>query len=428
MGTLNLRKKNLVVVSLFDGLSGARLALEQVPHLNVLRYYSAEIDKYAIKVADANHPQDTAYRLGSVTEIDGIALKAEIERDFGDVGVLLVGGSPCQGFSLAGKLKGSSTACGIDVVTLEQYLELKEQDFEFDGQSYLFWEYIRLRDEIKPKYWFLENVRVIKKWKTMFDDAMGVEAFFLNSNLVSAQNRPRYYWHNFGKIELPDDERKNLKIADILEDTSFMDPVIMQSPRGFNKGGIKALDGKSPVITKSCWHENNKLTERPCVKKEFDNNSVCHHAATATDINGHDSIKRVYGETGKSPTVSTCQSGNSEPKVLVNKILNVNPSGNGMNGNVYGTDGKSPTVTTNKGEGSKVSSDAGARYRKLTPLECERLQCIPDNYTNHVSNSQRYKMIGNGFTIAAVAYLFEHIGQEVVSEPRQTNIFDFMKC
>ena len=209
-----MSKINIVVVSLFDGLSGGRIALDRTPHLNVLRYYSSEVDKYTIQIADKNYPQDTKYRLGSVVDIDGHSLLSDIRKEFGDVKILLIGGSPCQGFSMAGKLKGSSTKCGQDIVTLEQYLDLKEKDFEFYGQSYLFWEYIRIKQELNPDYFLLENVRVTKKWLPMFNEAMGVEPTRINSSLLSAQNRDRYYWHNFGEVSQPKD--KGILLKDVL--------------------------------------------------------------------------------------------------------------------------------------------------------------------------------------------------------------------
>jgi len=277
---------------------------------------------------------DTKYRLGSVTEVNGYKLLEDIKKDFGDVKILLIGGSPCQGFSMAGKLKGSSTKCGQDVTSLEQYQDLKAKDFEFDGQSYLFWEYIRIKKEINPNYFMLENVRVTNKWLPMFNKAIGVEPISINSSLLSAQNRNRYYWHNFGYIQQPKD--KGLLLRNIL-DYNISDT-------------------------------NEQL--RPCDLKEYNKNSTCHHIADATDIKGNESIKRVYSESGKSSAVTTCQGGHREPKVLV---------------------------------------DNEAKYRKLTPLECERLQTLPDNYTNGVSNTQRYKMIGNGWTIDVVAYIFSSI-------------------
>jgi site-specific DNA-cytosine methylase len=109
------------------------------------------------------------------------------------------------------------------------------------------------------------------------------------------------------------------------------------------------------------------LVPRPCISKEFDVTAECHHAATASDINGHDSIKRVYADSGKSPTLNACTGGNREPKVLCDKVT----------------------------------------YRKLTPTECERLQTVPNGYTEGVSNSQRYKMLGNGWTVAVIAHIFK---------------------
>ncbi|MEA1972820.1 MAG: DNA cytosine methyltransferase, partial [Candidatus Cloacimonadota bacterium] len=151
---------DIVVVSLFDGMRSGRIALDNIPHLNVLRYYSSEVDKYAMQVADSNYPQDVKYKLGDVTKIDFDSLLTAIQSDFPDVPILLIGGSPCQGFSMSGKLKGSSTKCGKDVTTYEQYSILKQMDFEFEGQSYLFWEFIRAKQILSPDYFLLENVKV----------------------------------------------------------------------------------------------------------------------------------------------------------------------------------------------------------------------------------------------------------------------------
>jgi len=373
-------KTDIVVISLFDGLSGARLALDEVEHLNILRYYSSEIDKYAIQVADNNYPQDTEYRLGSVVDIDTDKLLAEIHEDFGpDVKILLVGGSPCQGFSMAGKLKGSSTKEGIDVTELEQYLDLKEQDFEFDGQSYLFWEYIRIKEAIQPDYWLLENVRVTKKWLPMFNKATGVEPVFINSEVLSAQSRPRFYWSNIA-IEQP--INKGILIRDILLDLPMDKPLTPFMSGEFD--GVSRLDKgifnftdlpKGMCQTVGSGHGNKYLISRPCEMLPKKKNST--HVADAADIKGNESIKRVYSIDGKSPTVTTQQGGHREVKVLIDEC----------------------------------------RYRKLTPLECERLQTLPDNTTqilklngkDLISDTQRFKMIGNGFTRDVIAHIFKGI-------------------
>ena len=136
------------VLSLFDGCSGGQQALERCG-IVVDNYFASEIDKYAIQVTMANYPN--TIQLGSVVNVDGHKLP-KID--------LLIGGSPCQSFSFAGKRKGMSTKCETEILTLEHYLKLKADGFEFEGQSYLFWEYMRLLNECKPTYFLLENVEM----------------------------------------------------------------------------------------------------------------------------------------------------------------------------------------------------------------------------------------------------------------------------
>ena len=321
----------IVVISLFDGLSGARVALSRVPQISVLRYYSSEVDKYAIKIANKNFPQDEPYRLGDVTKIDGHKLLKEIKKDFGeDVKIFLVGGSPCQGFSMAGKMKGSSTKCGTDVVTLEQYLDLKKDGFEFDGQSYLFWEYKRLQNEITPDWFLLENVAVTKKWLPMFNTAMEYDALYFNSNLVSAQSRPRLYWSNL-EITLPKD--KGIILDDVLEPLEPLEPL------------------------------------KDYMTKEFDGKSRLEKG-----------IFNFYGDK-KSKCITT----------------------GGGHGNKYIIKlGECEEVLD-----SKLSENGF--YRKLLPLECERLQTLPDNYSDVVSDTRRFHAIGNGFTVEVIVEFLNSI-------------------
>lgn len=174
------------VLSLFDGMSCGRIALERAG-IEVDNYYSSEIDKYAIKVADKNYPQDTKNRLGNVINVNGYDLP-KID--------LLIGGSPCQGFSFAGK--------GLN--------------FE-DERSKLFFEYVRLLKECKPKYFLLENVKMKKESEDIISEMLNVEPILINSNLLSAQNRERLYWTNipFNK-EIKD---KKIFIKDILYDDTY---------------------------------------------------------------------------------------------------------------------------------------------------------------------------------------------------------------
>jgi len=439
---MNKNKINIVVISLFNGCSCGRLALDKVENLSVLRYYSSEIDKFAIKVADKNYPQDVAYKLGDVKNIDSNALLSEIKKDFPHTPIMLIGGSPCQGFSTAGKMKGSCTIDNVEVTSLKQYLYLKEKGFEFHGQSYLFWEYVRIKEEIQPDVFFLENVRVTKKWIGMFNEAMGVEPTRMNSSLLSAQNRDRYYWHNLGEIPQPKD--KGLIISDIL-DYSIEDNIEQNIKIGAWRGRYlidgKRQDGKMKTAGLTTQRlevrkdeKSNCLTTaqkdnvlvRPCSlrKKEVSKNAKCHHIATATDIRGNDSIKRVYAKSGKSPTVTTCTGGNCEPKVLVQEVQENNKMMVFKANESISKNQKSYCLTARYGGAVAwnscqrkqrsmvvvgVGSDNpnaynGLQYRKLTPLECERLQTMPDNFTSCVSNSQRYKMIGNGWTIDVITY------------------------
>ena len=203
------------VLSLFDGMSCGQQALER-NGIKVDNYFASEIDKYAITVTMANYPNTK--QLGSVVDVDGYSLP-KID--------LLIGGSPCQSFSFAGKRKGMSTKDSEEILTLERYLELKKDGFEFDGQSYLFWEYMRLMYECKPKYFLLENVMMGEKWEKILSRAIGVNPIMINSSLLSAQNRQRLYWTNIGlepaglfgypqsTIEQPKD--KGILLKDVLE-------------------------------------------------------------------------------------------------------------------------------------------------------------------------------------------------------------------
>lgn len=192
------------VLSLFDGMSCGQIALERVG-IKVDNYYASEIDKYAIQVTQHNYPNTK--QLGSITELKGEYLP-KID--------LLIGGSSCQNFSFAGSMIGMKSEDDIEVLSLDHYIELKNNGFSFKGESYLFWEYIRILKEIKPKYFLLENVKMSKKWEDVITEAIGIKPIFINSKSVSAQNRPRLYWTNLqvDKIEEDNDQC----VYDILEE------------------------------------------------------------------------------------------------------------------------------------------------------------------------------------------------------------------
>ena len=191
------------VLSLFDGISCGMVALERAG-ISVDKYYSSEIDEAAIKISDYNYPN--IIRVGDVRGVNCDHYK-NID--------LLIGGSPCQSFSFAGKMQGMITKEKKEITTLEQYLRLKENGFEFEGYSYLFWEYVRILKQVKPKYFLLENVKMDKKWEKIISGVLGVEPILINSSLVSAQNRERLYWTNIPNVTQPKD--RNIKFCDIIE-------------------------------------------------------------------------------------------------------------------------------------------------------------------------------------------------------------------
>lgn len=181
---MSVEKEKINVLSLFDGLSCGQIALERAM-VEVENYFASEIDKRAIEVTMDNYPNTK--QLGNVIDIKG----HELPNIF-----LLIGGSPCQSFSLAGKKNGMVTVENIEVLTLEHYLQLKNDGYSFSGQSYLFWEYVRLLKETKPKYFLLENVMMSPKWKQIITKTLGVEPQVINSSKFSIQTRNRLYWTN----------------------------------------------------------------------------------------------------------------------------------------------------------------------------------------------------------------------------------------
>lgn len=394
------------VLSLFDGCSGGQQALERI-NKKVDTYYASEIDKYAITVTMANYPN--TIQLGSVVDVDVSKLKPIN---------LLIGGSPCQSFSFAGKRKGMSTKDNIEILTLEHYLELKEQKFEFEGQSYLFWEYIRILTDIikyNPDVKFLlENVIMGEKWQKILTRAIGINPIEINSALVSAQNRRRLYWTNIGaeqdglfgdlvcKILQPKD--RGILLRDILE------PEVYEK---YYLSGV-ALQYLNRTEMNKRFIQNDNDNKGACVTANYCK-GVPYNAIQIVAMRGHNPENPKSREPGlpteqmlelrndgKTNCITTVQKDNL---VVHNMMPRSSKSGKGGTGHLTRQDGKTYCLDT----GNTNAIEKQSRIRRLTPLECERLQTMKDGYTAHVSDSQRYKMIGNGFTIEVIAHIFSYL-------------------
>jgi site-specific DNA-cytosine methylase len=249
-------------------MSCGQIALERAG-ITVGKYYASEVDKYAIEVTQNNYP-NTA-QLGDVQEVSS-----------GDLPTidLLIGGSPCQGFSFAGK----------------------QLNFD-DPRSKLFFEYVRLLRELKPRYFLLENVKMRKESRDIISKELGVEPIEINSSLVSAQIRTRLYWTNIPNVRQPQD--RGITLKDIIE-------------YGY-------VDQDKSYCLDANYYKGGNL--------------------------------KSYFEKHRRQLV--------------------------------------------------FNDESIKEYRKLTPLECERLQTVPEGYTEGVSNTQRYKMLGNGWTVDVIAHIFK---------------------
>lgn len=376
------------VLSLFDGMSCGRVALERAG-VKVGKYFASEIDKYAIKVAQKNYP-DTI-QLGDVCDIQ------YPETFDGHKIDLIIGGSPCQGFSRAG--------LGLN--------------FD-DPRSKLFFEFARLIKECKPKYFLLENVRMKQEHQDVITEILGVEPIAINSNLVSAQNRHRIYWTNIPNEGQPAD--RGIMLKDILEDDPENYVIMSQRFTDRNKDAgclidkskMKASNLSAMEYVKNGRQGDYLACDQSGTPKEPDgvllengnqelsHNEMC-QVGDAKEYShyNHRATKAVYSAEGKAPTLLTMTGGNRQPKVAMYQVQSKIRE-------------KSKCVRSG-GRGSydrhEWDSVDEKHWRKLTPIECERLQTLPDNYTDGVSNSQRYKMLGNGWTVEVISYLFKTIGE-----------------
>lgn len=486
------------VLSLFDGMSCGQIALKQLGIIPEV-YYASEIDKHAIKQTQLNFPN--TIQLGDVTQVDVSKLEP-ID--------LLIGGSPCQSFSFAGKRVGMSTADKEEIYTLNRYLELKEEGFQFEGESYLFWEYMRILTDIRkynPNVLFLlENVEMGKKWERVLSEAIGVYGVHINSALVSAQNRRRIYWTNirtrrnglFGELhsDIPQPEDKGIILKDILEDkvdekyyvtskrleyiakefklkkgytqidsedkalplmargyTNWTGDYICVAMRGREDGKQHLepqLAGKTNSLTSV--QKDNLIMKDVRVKgfsytdrgirphrgdyrksgvSEYgtilytDQKSDTHIASHVGMIIEKDlPLSKRQNANYKSadqkanPFLSTSHKGSqANGMTLVRGIIQLNPSKDSggvqpyQQDRIYDVNGIAPALCSGHGGmGCNVNTD---RIHRLTPTECARLQTIPNWYKWECSDTQQYRMLGNGWTVDVIVHILSFIKEKL---------------
>ena len=365
------------VLSLFDGMSCGQIALERAG-IKVNNYFASEIDKYAIQVAKHNNPN--MHHIGDVTQVKSTELP-KID--------LLIGGSPCQGFSFAGK----------------------QLNFD-DPRSKLFFEFVRLKNECKPKYFLLENVKMKKEYQDVITEHLGVKPIEINSNLLSAQNRKRIYWTNIPGVTIPND--KGILLKDIVHENN--DEVLNIELPNFNvnpsgngmNGDVYSIEkDKSRTLTTNKG-EGQKISV--CIAEyivPFDKTLQILDKEVQRGKVGcfrkDSQANRVYYIHDKAITL-TGEAGGGAAKMGQYLFGCITPDRieKRQNGQRFNDGKKFYTLTAQDKHGVLIEG----YIRKLTPIECERLQTVPDNYSAIVSNSQRYKMLGNGWTVDVIAHVF----------------------
>ena len=326
------------VLSLFDGISCGQLALQRAG-IPVNKYFASEIDTHAMKVAMNNFPN--TIQLGDVKNItygekhERVGIHNSNYGHFLDIH-LLIGGSPCQGFSFAGK----------------------QLNFE-DPRSKLFFEYVRILKEIRvhnPNILFLlENVKMKKEYQDLISEQLGVQPIEINSSRVSAQNRKRLYWTNIPNVTQPED--KNILLPSILESgVSDRDKSYCLDANYFKGTSLEQYFSKA---RRQVVFTERRTEEAKRIRREY-------QKLHKKDFSPRRSKELVPREDDKCNCITTSL---TKEHILLDEV---------------------------------------GKFRMLTPLECERLQTLPDNYTAGISNTQRYKAIGNGWTVDVIAHILKH--------------------
>ena len=329
------------VLSLFDGISCGRVALERAG-ISVDEYHAYEIDKYAIQVSRRNYPDIVHH--GDVTVADFTKHR----------GVdLLIGGSSCQGFSIAGK----------------------QLNFN-DPRSKLYFEFERALREAVPRYFLLENVKMKKEYAEVITERLGVQPIEINSNLVSAQNRKRLYWTNIPNITPPAD--RGILLEQIVHERESDCSIDLEPYKVPFDTSLKIID------------------------KEIESGKIGYFRSDSQ-------ANRVYSIHGKAVTLCG-EAGGGAAKMgqYLFGCLTPNRVTKRQNGQRFNAGNKFYTLTANDAHGVLIDG----YIRKLTPIEAERLQTLPDGYTGGIPEPQRYKCLGNAWTVDVITWIVSHISHD----------------
>jgi len=355
------------ILSLFDGMSCGQIALNRIG-IKYDNYFASEIDKHAIKVTQTNYPK--TIQLGDVTKV--------FAKDLPKID-LLIGGSPCQSFSNAGLRNG------------------------FDGKSKLFWEYLRVLKETKPKYFLLENVKMKQEWQDIISNELGVKPVEICSSLFSAQQRKRLYWTNI-PVDLSKLPNSNEVIADVLElpIVNERKNKILMSKSDFKVSVRKNYIDKKEFALFLRNHKTKTINEIA---------NFCNAPKTMVEhwfrMDGSFSIPNVeyWDKLKKCLNIEDCK---YDKAVTEFEIKN---NSFDMAKRIYHIDGKHPTLTTLTGGGQRKTITDGNEMFYLNPEHCEKLQTVPLGYTKTASERQRFRMLGNGWTVDVIAFILSFIPQ-----------------
>ena len=355
------------VLSLFDGMSCGQIALNK-NGFEIKEYYASEIDKHAIAVTQHNFPNTK--QLGSVTELKTDNLP-KID--------LLIGGSPCQSFSNAGLRNG------------------------FDGKSKLFYEYVRVLKETKPTYFLLENVKMKKEWQDIISKELGVEPIEICSSLFSAQQRKRLYWTNIN-VNLSKLPKSNNVIADVLNlpIKNKRENKILMSKSDFKvKVRKNYIDKKELALFLRSY--KTKTINEIAVFCNAPKTMVEHWFRTDNSFSIPDA--EYWFKLKECLKIEDCK----YDKAVTEFELKNNSFD--MAKRIYHIDGKHPTLTTLTGGGQRKTITDGNEMFYLNPEHCEKLQTVPLGYTKTASERQRFRMLGNGWTVDVIAHIFSSLNR-----------------